>query len=125
MALPTSIEGLMTAVNNVLGTIDGKLRNKANKADVDTELAKKANAADVPTKDEVELRIKALIGSAPEALDTLVELADALNNDPTFAATVTAALAKKATKTELESVLDQLTTAFNQGAEAIGAATQG
>lgn len=125
MALPTSIEGLMTAVNNVLGTIDGKLRNKANKTDVDTALAKKANAADVPTKDEVELRIKALIGSAPEALDTLVELADALNNDPNFAASVTDALAKKATKNELESVLEQLTTAFNQGAETIGAATQG
>lgn len=125
MALPTTLEGLMTAVNNVLGTIDGKLRNKANKADVDTELAKKANAADVPTKDEVELRIKALIGSAPEALDTLVELAEALNNDPSFASTMTAALAKKATKDELEGALQQLADAFNQGAETISAATQG
>jgi hypothetical protein len=36
-----------------------------------------------------------LIGSAPGTLDTLQELADAINDDASFAATVTAALAQK------------------------------
>lgn len=40
--------------------------------------------------------INALIAAAPGALDTLNELADALGDDPNFAATITAALALKA-----------------------------
>lgn len=39
--------------------------------------------------------IESVVGSAPEALDTLKELADALGDDPNFAATVTTALAGK------------------------------
>ena len=44
--------------------------------------------------------IAALVNSAPEALDTLQELAAALGNDANFAATVTNALAGKLGKTE-------------------------
>lgn len=123
MALPTTIEAMLTSVNNLLGTIDGKLRNKASKTELSEGLAKKADASAVPTKEEVDQRIQALIGSAPEALDTLVELAAALNNDPEFASTITKTLAEKATKTELETALTQLTQAFNEGAETISAAT--
>lgn len=39
--------------------------------------------------------IAALIGAAPSALDTLSELADALGDDPNFAATVTTSLSNK------------------------------
>lgn len=56
----------------------------------------KANADDVYTKIETDDRIKQLIGSAPEELDTLKEIADALNNDPDFAGTMVKELAKKA-----------------------------
>lgn len=49
-------------------------------------------------KTEVDNRIKELIGSAPAALDTLQELADALNNDPSFSATMTNELSKKVDK---------------------------
>lgn len=45
----------------------------------------------------VAAAITALIGAAPGALDTLKELADALGDDANFAATVTTALATKAT----------------------------
>ena len=37
----------------------------------------------------------ALVAGAPEALDTLIELANALNNDPNFAATMATELGKK------------------------------
>ncbi len=39
--------------------------------------------------------IAALVGSVPESLDTLQELADALGNDPNFATTITNMIAGK------------------------------
>ena len=42
-------------------------------------------------------QIQKIIGSAPEVLDTLAEIAKALGDDPNFAATMTAKL------TELEN----------------------
>lgn len=44
----------------------------------------------------VQAAIAALVASSPAALDTLKELADALGNDPSFAVTMTNALAAKA-----------------------------
>lgn len=46
----------------------------------------------------VQAAIAALVGSSPEALDTLNELAVALGNDPNFATTVTNSLAGKMDK---------------------------
>ena len=51
---------------------------------VDALLASKANSTDVAAEFE------RLIGSAPGALDTLKELADALSNNPEFSAYVSA-----------------------------------
>ncbi len=47
----------------------------------------------------VSLAIETLMGSAPEALDTLQELATALGNDENFATTISTQLANKANKT--------------------------
>lgn len=47
--------------------------------------------------------IASLVGSAPESLNTLNELAKALGNDPNFATTVLNELAKKLNSTEAES----------------------
>ncbi|MBX3514759.1 MAG: hypothetical protein KF750_14335 [Xanthobacteraceae bacterium] len=47
------------------------------------------------TATEIATAINALINAAPGALDTLKELADALGDDPNFAATMTTALAGK------------------------------
>lgn len=44
--------------------------------------------------------IRRLVGSAPETLNTLVELATAINNDPTFAQTIVQALDGKLNKTD-------------------------
>ncbi|MQA52569.1 phage tail protein [Pseudomonas piscis] len=46
----------------------------------------------------IEQAVAALVASAPGALDTLKELADALGNDPNFATTMTKTLAAKANK---------------------------
>lgn len=46
----------------------------------------------------VQATVAALVASSPAALDTLKELADAINNDPNFATTVLNALAGKANK---------------------------
>jgi hypothetical protein len=53
--------------------------------------------------------ISALINGAPGALDTLKELADAINDDASFAATVTAALATKISAAVLTTDGDLLT----------------
>lgn len=55
-------------------------------------------------KDYVEERIRALIGDAPDALDTLYELANALKNNPDFATTILEQLKLKADKYQLEDV---------------------
>lgn len=70
----------------------------------------KADADTVYTKEETRKLIDNVIGSAPDALDTLVELAKALGNDPNFAATITAELTKKATNErvdELQNVVNK------------------
>lgn len=54
------------------------------------------NDANYQSASQVDARIQEVVASAPEALDTLKELADALGNDPNFAGTVTTELAKKA-----------------------------
>lgn len=50
--------------------------------------------------------VEAIIGAAPEALDTLKEIADALGEDPNFAGTVTTELGKKLAKASNLSDLD-------------------
>ncbi|HCV7461297.1 TPA: prophage tail fiber N-terminal domain-containing protein [Salmonella enterica subsp. enterica serovar Bovismorbificans] len=58
--------------------------------------------------------LAALVGSSPEALDTLNELAAALGNDPNFATTVTNALAGKQPLNEILTSLSGLVTAGNK-----------
>lgn len=56
------------------------------------------NSKKLVTTEFVARAIAALAGTAPETLDTLKELADALGNDPNFATTMTNALAGKMDK---------------------------
>jgi hypothetical protein len=64
----------------------------------------KADTIDTLTPAQIDARIKQLIGVAPEVLDTFEELAKALGNDPYFAATMTAELAKKANANQVYSI---------------------
>ncbi|WP_096978300.1 phage tail protein [Escherichia coli] len=56
------------------------------------------NSKKLATTEFVAKALAALAGSAPETLDTLKELADALGNDPNFATTILNKLAEKLTK---------------------------
>lgn len=57
-----------------------------------------SDLANKVTMQEVDEEIEKVIGAAPEALDTLQELADALGQDPNFATTVTNAIGQKVDK---------------------------
>lgn len=56
------------------------------------------NKPDVATKQDVETSIANLVNTAPEALDTLNELAAALGNDPNFATSVATQIGNKVDK---------------------------
>lgn len=71
---------------------------------IPTKVSEFENDANYQSASQVDARIQEVVAAAPEALDTLKELADALGNDPDFAGTITAELAKKADKTELEGL---------------------
>lgn len=73
----TSKEGLMAASDK------SKIDNSYTKTQVDAAISAAING---------------LINGAPGALDTLIELASALGNDPNFAVTITNALANKVDK---------------------------
>ena len=52
------------------------------------------------SKKYVDDKIKALVNSSPELLDTLYELAQAINNDPNFAITITNLISNKVSKSD-------------------------
>ena len=82
-----------TRVQELNSRLEIAENNKAEKTYVDQQLLLKADKSNTYTKEETDQRIQNIIGSAPEALDTLAEIAEALNNDPDFAATITNLLA--------------------------------
>ena len=57
---------------------------------------------------KVNAKFAELVDSAPDTLDTLNELADALGNDPNFATTVMNQLGLKANKTDVPTKVSQL-----------------
>ena len=59
------------------------------------------------TQEYVQQQLEALIGGAPEALDTLKELAAALGDNADFASTITQELAKKVDKVEGQRLITQ------------------
>lgn len=71
------------------------------KAGIAATAATNANTAAGTIDSKMQDKINALIANAPEALDTLVELAAALGNDPNFATTVATELAKKINKADI------------------------
>lgn len=58
-----------------------------------TQVSQLVNDAGYQTEADVEAAIEKIIGSAPEVLDTLEEIAKALGDDPNFATTITKKLA--------------------------------
>ncbi|HFD0229219.1 TPA: hypothetical protein ACF00I_003558, partial [Escherichia coli] len=76
--------------------------------------AQGTNNTQIATTAYVRAAISALVGSSPEALDTLNELAAALGNDPNFATTMTNALAGKQPLDATLTALAALATGANK-----------
>ena len=79
--------------NNV--TIDGTLNMNAGTTATITNLTTPTNANDAATKGYVDTSVADLVDAAPGTLDTLNELAAALNDDPNFSTTITNSIATK------------------------------
>lgn len=86
-------EGYSLTKNDFTDILKAKLEGIEEKANYITHLSQLINDSGFQTEEEVNAAIQKIIGSAPEVLDTLKEIADALGNDPNFAATITKKLA--------------------------------
>lgn len=89
-ASQSDLEAYMNATDTKVSELEEKIGN------VPTKVSEFENDANYQSASQVDARIQEVVAAAPEALDTLKELADALGNDPDFAGTVTTELAKKA-----------------------------
>lgn len=89
-ASQSDLEAYMSVTDTKVSELEEKIGN------VPTKVSELENDANYQSASQVDARIQEVVAAAPEALDTLKELADALGNDPDFAGTVTTELAKKA-----------------------------
>ena len=86
-------EGYSLTKNDFTDLLLAKLNGIEEHANYITLVSQLANDAGYQTEAEVEAAIEKIIGSAPEVLDTLEEIARALGDDPNFASTITKKLA--------------------------------
>lgn len=86
-------EGYSLTKNDFTDLLLAKLNGIEEHANYITLVSQLTNDAGYQTEAEVEAAIEKIIGSAPEVLDTLEEIARALGDDPNFASTITKKLA--------------------------------
>lgn len=86
-------EGKELSSNDFTDELKAKLEGIEEFANRITNVSQLVNDSKFQTEEEVKAAIKGIIGSAPDVLDTLKEIADALGNDPNFATTITKKLA--------------------------------
>ena len=70
--------------------------SKSEITDFPTKVSAFDNDKNYQNEEQVKRLLSSLVNSAPETLDTLAELANALGNDPNFATTVTTMIGTKA-----------------------------
>lgn len=112
------VGGGLAITNGVLsatggGTADSvdwsNVQNKPTKVSDFTNDANYVTATDLngkgyQTEAQVNAIVENVIGSAPDALDTLEELSKALGEDPNFATTITTELGKKVNESDLNAI---------------------
>lgn len=105
------------AINNgVLSATGGGTADAVDWSNVQnkpTKVSEFTNDSNFQTATQVNATVQAVVGSAPDALNTLKELADALGNDKNFASTVTTELSKKANASDLTAKQDKLVSGTN------------
>ena len=98
------VDGLdSTSTTNALSANQGRV--------LDGKITTAQSNAQSAAKSYTDGKIAALIGGAPEALDTLIELAEALGEDPNFSETILTALGNK-TEKYTEVIGDNIKTSF-------------
>ena len=86
--------------------LNEKIKNVSLGTDITKEIQDLKNK-DIELENSINTKIAELVDSSPNTLDTLKELANALNNDPNFATTITAELSLKANKDYVDGELDK------------------
>ena len=86
-------EGYALSKNDFTDILLQKLNGIEEHANYITQVSQLVNDAGYQTEADVEAAIEKIIGSAPEVLDTLEEIAKALGDDPNFVTTITKKLA--------------------------------
>lgn len=119
----SEVDGMISSVD-----VRGQLKNYALKTEIPSlngyatqswvegknYLTEHQSLAGYATESYVNTKVASLVNSAPDALNTLTELATALGNDPNFATTITTELSKKAnledvyTKTEVDNAISNV-----------------
>lgn len=118
----TSVDNLLSSKANQSTTytkteVASLLSSKANSSDVYTQsqvnslLSAKSDQSNTYTKSEVDSKISALVDGAPDALNTLNELAAALGDNSDYAAAVTNLITTL--RTDTEEAFSSLAAAFD------------
>ena len=97
------VDGKVLSSNDFTDVLLNKLNGIEEHANYITKVSELLNDSGFQTEAEVEAAIQKIIGSAPEVLDTLEEIARALGDDPNFATTMTQKLNELTTKIETET----------------------
>lgn len=108
------VSGMGLSHNDYTNANKLKLDGIQDGANLVTKVSELQNDSGFVTEADVNQAINDLIGAAPEALDTLKELADALGNDPDFAGTLTRKItalteqlnAEKAARESADTLID-------------------
>ena len=94
--------------------VDTQLATKANKSYVDEQLSGVDSSLILKAdKTYVDSKITDLVGSSPQTLDTLQEIANAIAEDANFSVTIINSIASKASQSYVNTELNTLQTQIN------------
>lgn len=106
-AVYTAVSGKANVSSLSTVATSGSYNDLSDKPTIPTNNNQLTNGAGYQTAEQVNTIIQNIVGSAPEALNTLKELADALGNDANFAATMTTELGKKLNIADLVAITNE------------------
>ena len=99
VSLDSTLRNEIAQRKNADVTLDSMIRQEiSNRQTADDQLSERIETlenAGYQNAEQVKAEIEKVIDFAPEALDTLKEISEALNNDPNFATTITEEVSKK------------------------------
>ena len=91
-------------VNQQISSVNSRI----DEIKIPTKVSELENDSEYQTKSDVDARIEAIVGAAPEALDTLEEIANKLSDNDDVVASMTSEISTKASQSELDSVKNDL-----------------